>query len=67
MPDTDCDCELCGVPATRSLNGTHLCDTCDPFEVDEDVPGHWADEIPSGLLDDEEFEIDGEEYDAAFV
>jgi uncharacterized Zn finger protein (UPF0148 family) len=30
----DCDCELCGVPATKSLNGQMVCDSCG-IEFDE--------------------------------
>lgn len=64
MPDeTDCQCELCGVPATRSLNGVYFCDGCNSFdEDDEDAPAHWADEIPSGLLVDDDDEIDAAAY-----
>lgn len=50
----DCECELCGVPAVRTLRGILLCEFCDPEEdEDEDAgdPPNWPNEIPMGLLD----------------
>lgn len=51
----DCECELCGAPATQSDRGIHVCEDCDPFDgITEDEPPHWPVEIPSGLMGIEE-------------
>lgn len=52
----DCDCELCGVPASRSVAGRNVCDDCAlEFDADErekrsSEPPHWLTEVPAGLL-----------------
>ena len=47
-------CEECGVPATRTVHGIDLCDTCQIGGDEPTEPAHWATEIPSGLLDGED-------------
>jgi hypothetical protein len=49
----DYHCEECGVPATRTLHGIDLCDHCEIGGEEDCEPPHWANEVPSGLFDDE--------------
>ncbi len=56
----ECDCEECGLPATRTLHGIFLCDDCEHGGAEPEDNPQWANEIPSGLLDDEdEIETEG--------
>jgi hypothetical protein len=48
-------CEECGAIATRTVRGIMLCDDCEHGGDDANEPPHWAHEIPSGLLDGDDY------------
>lgn len=50
----DCDCEECGIPATRTVRGIFLCDGCEPGGQEDDETPSWSHEVPSGLLNSDE-------------
>jgi hypothetical protein len=53
-------CEACGAIATRTVHGIDLCDDCEiGGDVDAEPEAHWLNEVPSGLLDDDD---DGEAF-----
>lgn len=58
MTFDSCLCEECGVPATRTIHGIDLCDSCELGGEEHSEPPQWATEIPSGLLDGEDDEFD---------
>lgn len=53
----DCECEMCGVPGTKTVRGIILCDICDPEEDGADemqtTPDGlmWPQEISYGLIE----------------
>jgi hypothetical protein len=51
-------CEDCGAPATRTIHGIDLCDVCEIGGVEDNDPPHWHNEVPSGLLDSDDDELE---------